>query len=226
VLARDTERDDLEGAAAMLLVGLTGGIASGKSTVSAMLAERGAEIIDADHIARQVVMPGNPAWCKIRDHFGPGVLFPDGSIDRQALADIVFGDPAKLTVLNEITHPEIFARIADRLEAHHDQDVVVVLDAALLIEAGLGDGVDVVIVTHSPREIQVERLTGKGLGEKDASSRIAAQLEPEKRLARADIVIDNSGSLEDLGRQVDKIWKELQARLAAGARPPAGGRTS
>jgi dephospho-CoA kinase len=198
----------------MLLVGLTGGIGSGKSTVSGMLAERGAEIIDADHIARQVVMPGTRAWCRIRDHFGPGVLYPDGSIDRQALADLVFGDPAKLTVLNEITHPDIFARIADLLEAHHDRDVVVVLDAALLIEAGLADGVDVVLVTHSPREIQVERLAARGVGERDAAARIASQLEPEKRLARADIVIDNSGSLEDLGRRVDEVWEDLQQRLA------------
>jgi dephospho-CoA kinase len=198
----------------MLLVGLTGGIASGKSTVSAMLAERGAEVIDADHIARQVVMPGTPAWCKIRDHFGPGVLFQDGSIDRQALADLVFADPAKLTLLNEITHPAIFARIADRLEAHHDQDVVVVLDAALLIEAGLADGVDVLVVIHSPREIQVERLASKGMGERDASARIAAQLTPEQRLERADIVIDNTGSLEELGRRVDQLWADLQRRLA------------
>jgi dephospho-CoA kinase len=198
----------------MLLVGLTGGIASGKSTVSAMLAERGAEVIDADHIARQVVLPGTRAWCRIRDHFGPGVLHPDGQIDRQALADLVFADQAKLTVLNEITHPEIFARIADRLEAHHDQDVVVILDAALLLEAGLAEGVDVVIVTHSPREIQVERLAAKGMGERDASSRIAAQLAPEQRLARADVVIDNSGSLEELGRRVDEVWKQLEQRLA------------
>jgi dephospho-CoA kinase len=197
----------------MLLVGLTGGIASGKSTVSAMLAEQGAEVIDADHIARQVVMPGTPAWCKIRDHFGPGVLHPDGQIDRQALADIVFADKTKLVLLNEITHPAIFARIADRLEEHHDQDVVVVLDAALLIEAGLSDGVDVVIVVHSPQEIQLERLAAKGMGERDASDRIAAQLAPEKRLARADIVIDNSGSLEQLGRRVDEVWEELGRRL-------------
>ncbi|HSO54683.1 MAG TPA: dephospho-CoA kinase [Actinomycetes bacterium] len=197
----------------MLLVGLTGGIASGKSTVSAMLAERGAEIIDADHIATQIVLPGLPAWCKIREHFGPGVLHPDGQIDRQALADQVFADNAKLALLNEITHPAIFAGIADRLEEYHDQDVVVILDAALLIEAGLADGVDVVIVTHSPTEIQVERLAAKGLGERDASSRIAAQLEPEKRLARADIVIDNSGSVEKLGRRVDEVWEELQRLL-------------
>jgi len=207
----------------MLLVGLTGGIASGKSTVSAMLAERGAEIIDADHIARQIVLPGLPAWCKIREHFGPGVLHPDGQIDRQALADLVFADKAKLALLNEITHPAIFARIADRLEEYHDQDVVVVLDAALLIEAGLAEGVDVVIVTHSPTEIQVERLAAKGLGERDASSRIAAQLEPEKRLARADIVIDNSGSVEKLGRRVDEVWEELQRLLERRRRLPAGG---
>jgi dephospho-CoA kinase len=207
----------------MLLVGLTGGIASGKSTVSAMLAERGAEVIDADHIARQVVMPGTPAWCKIRDHFGPGVLFQDGSIDRQALADIVFADPAKLALLNEITHPAIFARIADRLEAHHDQDVVVVLDAALLIEAGLADGVDVLVVIHSPREIQVERLASKGMGERDASARIAAQLAPEQRLERADIVIDNTGSLEELGRRVDQLWADLQRRLAERAGHAARG---
>jgi dephospho-CoA kinase len=206
----------------MLLVGLTGGIASGKTTVSAMLAECGAEVIDADHIARQVVMPGTPAWCKIRDHFGPGVLHPDGQLDRQALADIVFADKSKLALLNEITHPAIFARIADRLEAHHGQDVVVVLDAALLIEAGLAEGVDVVVVVHSPRDIQVERLAAKGVGATDARNRIAAQLEPEKRLARADIVIDNGGSLEDLGRQVDKLWEELRARLAARVREARG----
>jgi dephospho-CoA kinase len=206
----------------MLLVGLTGGIASGKSTVSAMLAEQGAEVIDADHIARQVVMPGTPAWCKIRDHFGPGVLHPDGQIDRQALADIVFADKTKLALLNEITHPAIFARIADRLEEHHDQDVVVVLDAALLIEAGLSEGVDVVIVVHSPQEIQLERLAAKGMGERDASDRIAAQLAPEKRLARADIVIDNSGSLEKLGRRVDEVWQELRRLLAAGVRRRRG----
>ena len=206
----------------MLLVGLTGGIASGKSTVSAMLAEQGAEVIDADHIARQVVMPGTPAWCKIREHFGPGVLHPDGQIDRQALADIVFADKTRLALLNEITHPAIFARIADRLEEHHDQDVVVVLDAALLIEAGLSEGVDVVIVVHSPQEIQLERLAAQGMGERDASDRIAAQLAPEKRLARADIVIDNSGSLEKLGRRVDEVWQELQRLLAAGVRRRRG----
>lgn len=202
----------------MLLVGLTGGIASGKSTVSAMLAERGAEVIDADHIARQVVMPGMPAWCKIREHFGPGVLFPDGSIDRQALADIVFGDPAKLALLNEITHPEIFKRIADRLEAVHDRDVIVVLDAALLIETGLAQRVDVLVVTHSPQEVQIERLTGKGMTPEHARARIAAQLPDEQKLAKADMVIENNGSLEDLGKRVEELWRELRRRLAEQSR--------
>jgi dephospho-CoA kinase len=198
----------------VLLVGLTGGIGSGKSTVSGMLAERGAEIIDADHIAREVVMPCTPAWCKIREHFGPGVLFADGTIDRQALGDVVFGDPAKLALLNEITHPAIFERIADRLEAAHDRDVIVVLDAALLIETGLARRVDVLVVTHSPKEVQVRRLAAKGMPTTQANARIAAQLAPEERLARADLVIDNSGSLEDLGRQVDEVWRELERRLA------------
>ena len=203
----------------MLLVGLTGGIASGKSTVSAMLAERGAEVIDADHIARQVVMPGMPAWCKIRDHFGPGVLHPDGQLDRQALADMVFADQSKLALLNEITHPAIFARIADRLEEYHDQDVVVVLDAALLIEAGLAEGVDVVIVTHSPTEIQVERLAAKGLGERDAANRIAAQLEPEKRLARAASKMPGSGlatpSTPEMATVANRWSISWRARMSA-----------
>jgi dephospho-CoA kinase len=198
----------------VLLVGLTGGIGSGKSTVSAMLAERGAEIIDADHIAREVVMPGRDAWCKIRDHFGPGVLFADGSIDRQALADIVFGDKSKLALVNEITHPAIFKRIADRLEAAKDRDVIVVLDAALLIETGLAQRVDVLVVTHSPKEVQVDRLAAMGMPAAQAKARIAAQAAPEERLARADIVIDNTGSLEDLGRRVDEVWKELERLLA------------
>jgi dephospho-CoA kinase len=205
----------------VLLVGLTGGIGSGKSTVSAMLAELGAEIIDADRIAREVVMPGTHAWCKIRDHFGPEVLFSDGSIDRQVLADVVFADNSKLALLNEITHPAILARIADRLEAANHQDVIVVLDAALLIETGLAQRVDVLIVTHSPKEVQVERLTAMGMPISQAAARIAAQAAPEERLARADIVIDNTGSLEDLGRQVDEVWKELE-RLLAEQRGHAG----
>lgn len=204
----------------MLLVGLTGGIASGKSTVSAMLAERGAEIVDADLIARQVVMPGTPAWHKIRDHFGPGILRPDGSIDRQALADAVFRDKAKLALLNEITHPEIFERIAERLEASSGREVVVVLDAALLIETSLADGVDVLVVVDATRDAQLGRLAAKGLPAPDAEARIAAQLPAEQRLARADYVIENAGSIEELGARVDELWEELRRRLRERHGPP------
>jgi dephospho-CoA kinase len=198
----------------VLLVGLTGGIASGKSSVSAMLAEQGAEIVDADLIARQVVMPGEPAWQKILDHFGRGVLTEDGQVDRKKLADLVFADQAKLTVLNEITHPDIFARVAERLEHNRDREVVVVLDAALLIETGLADRVDVVVVVDAgDEEEQVRRLTATGFDERDARARMAAQLPAEARLARADLVIRNDGTLEELTDRVDEVWDELQRRL-------------
>jgi dephospho-CoA kinase len=206
----------------VLLVGLTGGIASGKSTVSAMLAERGAEIVDADRIAREVVMPGTHAWCKIREHFGPEVFFPDGSIDRQALGNIVFADNSKLALLNEITHPEIFKHIAERLEDLAPKDVVVVLDAALLIETGLVTGTDVVVVVESQKETQVRRLTAKGLARPQAEARISAQLGPAERRAHADVVIHNNGSLEALGHQVDQVWDQLQQRLATGSRDGNG----
>jgi dephospho-CoA kinase len=198
----------------VLLVGLTGGIGSGKSTVSAMLAERGAEIVDADQIAREVVLPGEPAWHKIREHFGQGALLPDGSIDRKALAEVVFGDEAKLGLLNEITHPPMFERIADRLEAARDRDAVVVLDAALLIETGLARRVDVLLVVDLPEEVQVRRLEAKGMPAEQARARISAQLSREERKSRADLVIDNSGSVEDLAREVEEAWTELERRLA------------
>jgi dephospho-CoA kinase len=210
----------------VLLVGLTGGIASGKSTVSGMLAERGAEIIDADRIAREVVMPGTHAWCKIREHFGPEVLCSDGSIDRQVLADLVFADRSKLALLNEITHPEIFKAIADRLEDLGAKDVVAVLDAALLLETGLADGVDAVIVVHSPAEVQVERLEDRGLDRPRAEARIHSQMDPQKRLDRADIVIDNDGTLEDLGRRVDEVWADLERRLGTRPGSASGGNSS
>ena len=198
----------------MLLVGLTGGIAAGKSTVSATLAELGAEVVDADLIARQVVMPGERAWRKIRDHFGPGVFRPDGQVDRERLAEVVFADKAKLTVLNEVTHPDIFARIAERLERSRDREVVVVIDAALLIETGLADRVDVVVVVDAgSEEEQVRRLLAKGMAERDARARVAAQLPAEQRRARADLVIENHGTFEELTARVKEVWDELRRRL-------------
>src|SRR5262245_58629109 len=200
----------------MLLIGLTGGIAAGKSTVSRLFAERGAEIVDADLIARQVVQPGEPAWHKIREHFGADVVGEDGAIDRQKLAERVFADPAKVTLLNEITHPAILERIADQLEALAGKDVIAVLDAALLVETGLDAGVDVVVVVNAPREAQIERLEAKGVDRAHATARIAAQADERQRLERADIVIDNDGTLPQLEAAVGQVWEELSRRLAEG----------
>jgi dephospho-CoA kinase len=200
----------------MLLIGLTGGIAAGKSTVSRLLAERGAEIVDADQIARLVVQPGEPAWHKIREHFGADVIAEDGAIDRQKLAERVFADPAKVALLNEITHPAILERIADQLEALAGKDVIAVLDAALLIETGLDAGVDLVLVVNAPREAQIERLEAKGVDRAHATARIAAQADERQRLERADIVIDNDGTLAELETAVDAVWEELSRRLAGG----------
>lgn len=197
----------------MLLVGLTGGIASGKTTVSCLLAEYGAHVIDADYIAREVVMPGSPAWYKIRDHFGPQVLFADGSIDRTALGDLVFADAVKLSLLNEITHPAILSRIADRLEELCERDEIVVLDAALLLETRLAERADVIVVVRSPRECQLARLAQRGLQPGAAEARVAAQRTDAQRLVHADIVVDNEGALEDLEERVAQVWAELELLL-------------
>ncbi|MFA5787527.1 MAG: dephospho-CoA kinase [Actinomycetota bacterium] len=200
----------------MLLVGLTGGIASGKSTVSCLLAEKGAEIVDADRIARQVVMPGTRAWSKIVDHFGKDVLFEDGSIDRAALADRVFGERAKLSLLNEITHPEIMKAIAERLEILAGRDEVVVLDAPLLVDLGAGAACDLVVVVTAEADRQVERLErDRGMESGQARSRIASQIDARQREDAADIVIHNDGTLEELQAKVEALWCGLQARLAA-----------
>jgi dephospho-CoA kinase len=208
----------------MLLVGLTGGIASGKSTVSILLAEHGAEVIDADLIARHVVEPGEPAWHKIREHFGADVFRDDGTIDRRRLGDLVFADRAKLALLNEITHPAILARIADRLEAVGATEEIVVLDAALLVETGLDAGADVVVVVDAPPEAQLDRLAARGMDPAHARARVAAQAEARERLDRADVVVRNDGTLEELAEKVDGLWLDLQALLTAGADGRRGSR--
>lgn len=203
----------------MVRVGLTGGIGSGKSTVSARLGELGAVILDADQAARVVVEPGTPGLAAIVETFGPGVLSPDGSLDRPALAAIVFADKDDLAKLNAITHPLIHARI-DAEEraaiAAGGPDVVLVHDVALLAEWGRAKEFDLVIVVDVPVEIQLARLTAqRGMSEDQARARIAAQASREQRLAVADIVIDNSGSREDLDRRVTAVWADLQARAKA-----------
>jgi dephospho-CoA kinase len=200
----------------MLRAGLTGGIGSGKSTVSARLAELGAVILDADKAARAVVEPGTPGLAAITAAFGPDVLAADGSLDRAKLAGIVFADEAALGRLNAITHPLIheYIRAAEEAAiAAGGDDVVLVHDVALLAEWGRAKEFDLVIVVDVPVETQLERLTGqRGMTEEQARARMAAQATREQRLAVADIVIDNSGTRADLDRRITEVWTDLQAR--------------
>jgi dephospho-CoA kinase len=203
----------------MLRAGLTGGIGSGKSTVSARLAELGAVVLDADKAARAVVEPGTPGLAAITADFGPDVLAAGGSLDRAKLAGIVFADEAALGRLNAITHPLIheYIRAAEEAAiAAGGDDVVLVHYVALLAEWGRAKEFDLVIVVDVPAETQLERLTGqRGMTEEQARARMAAQATREQRLAVADIVIDNSGSREDLDLRVDEVWADLQARARA-----------
>lgn len=200
----------------MLLVGLTGGIGAGKSTVSAMLAERGAVIVDADQIARDLQAPGSPLLDVMADRFGRDILRPDGSLDRAAVAAIVFGDSdaarQALADLNAITHPAIQDEIRRRIEAHAGSGEVVVLDFPLLGE-NPRDDVRATIVVDLPVELAVRRLVeSRGMDETDARNRIASQMSREERLARATHVIDNSGDHDHLRAQVDALWADLSAR--------------
>jgi dephospho-CoA kinase len=195
----------------VVLIGLTGGIGSGKSTVSAMLAERGALVIDADAITREVQQPGTEVFAAMRERFGPGIVAADGTLDRQAVADIVFKDPDALKELGAIVHPAVGAEIATRLQAAAGSDRVVVLDIPLLVESGRDDLASLLVVDVDP-EVAVQRLVQqRGMREDDARARMANQVSREDRLARADVVLDNSGTLEDLARQIDALWPRLVA---------------
>ena len=204
----------------MVVVGLTGGIGSGKSTVAAMLAERGAVVVDADRLAREAVAVGTGGYRAVVDRFGPAVVAGDGSIDRKALAGVVFEDPEALADLNGIVHPLVRAAIAERVAEVAGTDAVVVLEIPLLVESGPSGpqsgvvgrsyGASQVIVVDCPEDVAVRRLVeGRGMDEADARRRIAAQASRGERLAVADVVIDNSGSLADLRRQVDAAWADL-----------------
>lgn len=172
-------------------------------------------LVDADQIARDVVEPGTPAWSKIVEHFGPDVLLPDKSINRVALAEIVFNDRPKLALLNEITHPEVMRCIADRLEELSGSNEIVVVDVPLLAEVGAADMFDVIVVVGSDPQVQRDRLLSlRGMTEAHADARIAAQLPHEERAAVADVVIANDGSMEDLVAQVDQLWERLEADRA------------
>ncbi|MFF5493077.1 dephospho-CoA kinase [Streptomyces aquilus] len=199
----------------MLKVGLTGGIGAGKSEVSRLLVERGAVLIDADRIAREVVAPGTPGLAAVVEAFGSGVLAEDGGLDRPKLGSIVFADPEKLAVLNSIVHPLVGAR-SRALESAADEDAVVVHDVPLLTENGLAPLYDVVVVVDAAPETQLDRLVRlRGMTEDDARARMAAQATREKRREIADIVIDNDVPLEDLRRRVADVWDELVRRARA-----------
>ena len=190
-------------------VGLTGGIASGKSSVARMLAELGAVVIDADLLAREVVAQGTRGLGDVVRAFGPGVLTPEGDLDRPALGAIVFRDEEKRRQLEAIIHPLVRARSA-QIEAAADPEALVVHDIPLLAESGMAEAFDAVIVVDAPPETQVERmLRDRGWTPADAESRIAAQASREDRLAIATHVVDNTGSLEDLRARVAEVYAEL-----------------
>ena len=193
----------------MILVGLTGGIGSGKSTVSAMLAARGAEIVDADLITREVQLPGSAVVKAIARRFGDDVIDDDGSLLRAKLAEIVFRDADALADLNAIVHPAVRAEIARRVDRLAPTDRIVVLDIPLLTE-NRAAAIQAKIVVDVPVETQVDRLvSSRGFSESDAQARIARQASRDERLRDADFVIDNSGDIDDLEPQVDKLWQWL-----------------
>ncbi len=199
----------------MLRVGLTGGIGSGKSTVSALLAAHGAVVIDYDALAREAVEPGSPGLEAIADRFGSGVIAADGTLDRPALAAIVFADPAALTDLNAITHPAIWQLAAVR-EAAAGPDAIVVHDNPLLVEMGAAKHCDVVVVVDVPEDVQVARLiSSRGMTEDEARARIAAQATRQQRTGAADLVIDNTGPMDELTLIVGGTWDELVSRAAS-----------
>jgi dephospho-CoA kinase len=195
----------------VILVGLTGGIGSGKSTISSLLEGKGAIIIDADAIVREVQLPGSEVLAELAAKFGPGVLAGDGSLDRQAVANIVFTDPDALKALNAIVHPAVGKEMNRRMIEQRTTDHVVILDIPLLTE-NPREGLQGKIVVDVPVEVQVERLVKyRGFDEADARARISRQATREQRLATADFVVDNSGDLADLQPQMDKLWLWLNS---------------
>lgn len=194
----------------MVVVGLTGGIGSGKSTVSAMLAARGAVVVDADRLARDAVAVGTAGMDAVVDRFGSAVVGRDGSLDRGALAGLVFGDPPALADLNAIVHPPVRAAIAGRLAELAATGAVVVLEIPLLVESGRSYGESAVVVVDCPEDVALRRLVdARGMDEADARRRMAAQVPRADRLAAADVVVDNSGPVGALDAQVDALWDAL-----------------
>jgi len=197
----------------VLLVGLTGGIGAGKSTVANLLADRGAVIVDADEVARAVVEPGEPALAKLVDRFGPGILDADGRLDRAAVAKVAFADDESRRDLEAITHPAINEEFTRRV-ADAPSDAIVVLDVPLLAESEQARKrpYQTVIVVEAPRDVRLARLETRGVNRADAESRMAAQADDEERRKLATYVVDNGGDLVALERQIDEIWSDLERR--------------
>jgi dephospho-CoA kinase len=203
----------------MLLIGLTGNIASGKSTVARLLSERGATIIDADVLARRVVEPGMPAFDEIVRRWGSDVVAPDGSLDRDALRRLVFSHHEQLEELNEIVHPEV-AAYRDRLveEARQRGDRLVVQDIPLLFERGLVEQFDRIVLVDAPRPVRLERLMrARGLSETESMDMITAQMPAELKRARADYIIENTGTIRELEERVSEVWQALEREAASQA---------
>jgi dephospho-CoA kinase len=207
-------------ATVVILVGLTGGIGSGKSTVSALLAERGAVVVDADLATRHVQRPGSPVLDRLAERFGAGIIAPDGSLDRPALAAIAFADADALKDLNDIVHPAVRDEMNRQVTEHAATDRIVILDVPLLTE-NPRDGLQGIIVVDVPVEVQVDRLVRhRGFDEADARARIARQASREERLERADVVIDNGGDVDALIEQIERTWHWLTSLPQLP--PPAG----
>lgn len=194
----------------MVRIGVTGGIGSGKSSVSALLAARGAVVVDADRIAREVVEPGTPGLAAIAEAFGDDVLTADRALDRAALAAVVFADPDARKRLDEIVHPLVRAR-ATELAGAAPPDAVVVHDVPLLVETGQASSYDLVLVVEADPAVRLARLVQRGLTAEDARARMAAQASDDERRAVADVVLENSGTRQQLEEQLDRFWAERVA---------------
>ncbi|HLB61742.1 MAG TPA: dephospho-CoA kinase [Actinomycetota bacterium] len=204
----------------MLLVGLTGGIGSGKSTAAGMLAERGAVVFDADALARDALRQGTDTYAEVVRAFGREIVGADDEIDRAKLARLVFADGALRGKLERIVHPDVRRRFEEAVEPHRDTGGIVVYDAPLIVEAGRRAEFDVLVVVTAPAEAQVARLEARGMPAEEARARMAAQMPTEDKAEQADFVLDNGGTTAELEAQVNRLWRDLVAR--AGRRPIIG----